>query len=144
MLEDLDDIVSQGPQPLTVASRRRQRLGHRRHQRHRIATSQVPHVRRSSQASQPVGVMDGLHQAYDSLTRGVREAVHTIVAVPKSEYRKTGTHGAIKAAVRGVPVAVLRPIIGTTEAVARTLLGVRNALDPAKKRDLDEKYKRVT
>lgn len=123
ILEDLDDIVSQGPQPLTVASRRRQRLGHRRRQRHLSATSHVPHVRRSTQASQPAGVLDGLSQAYDSLTRGMREAVHTIVAVPKSEYKRHGAHGAIKAAVRGVPVAVLRPIIGTTEAVARTLLG---------------------
>ena len=128
ILEDLDDIVSQGPQPLTVASRRRQRLGHRRRQRHLTATSHVPHVRRSTQASQPAGVLDGLSQAYDSLTRGMREAVHTIVAVPKSEYKRHGAHGAIKAAVRGVPVAVLRPIIGTTEAVARTLLGECSAV----------------
>lgn len=67
--------------------------------------------------------MDGLHQAYDSLTRGLREAKHTIVAVPRAEYRKRGAQGAMKAAVRGVPVAILRPIIGTAEAIGRVSLG---------------------
>jgi hypothetical protein len=31
--------------------------------------------------------------------------------------------GALKAVVRAVPVAVLQPLIGTTEAVAKTLFG---------------------
>ena len=137
--------MSQAPDPLTAApSSRRLRLGHRRRQRHLEAVSQHARVvRRSTKGSQPAGVLDGLAQGYDSLRRGVQEAVHTIVAVPRAQYHRHGVQGAVKAALRGVPVAVLRPMIGTTEAVARALLGVRNALDPDTKRDLDEKYKRL-
>jgi autophagy-related protein 2 len=40
-----------------------------------------------------------------------------------------------------VPIAVLKPMIGASEAVSKTLLGVRNSLDPQARRELGDKYK---
>lgn len=49
--------------------------------------------------------------------------------------------GPLKAVVRAVPIAVLKPMIGASEAVSKTLLGMRNSLDPEGKRELGDKYK---
>jgi len=48
-----------------------------------------------------------------------------------------------KSVIRAVPVAVLHPMIGVTEAVAKTLLGLRNSLDPVRKVEMSQKYKDV-
>jgi len=44
--------------------------------------------------------------------------------------------------VRAVPIAVLAPIIGATEALSYTLLGIRNNMDPAKKHDEEARFRR--
>lgn len=44
--------------------------------------------------------------------------------------------------MRAIPVAVLKPMIGASEAVRETLLGLRGTLDPNVRRDIDAKYKR--
>jgi len=125
----------------------RRRTRGRRSRRHRRGSADKALLglrgegRRSRQANQPSGVLDGLQQAYESLTAGLQDAAHTIVAVPASQYRRHGAKGAAKAAMRAVPVAVLRPLIGSTEAVSRALMGLRNALDPETRHDLDVKYK---
>ena len=47
----------------------------------------------------------------------------------------------MRAVIRAVPVALLQPLIGTSEAVSKTLLGVRNELDPETRHDVDKKFK---
>lgn len=47
----------------------------------------------------------------------------------------------MKAVIRAVPVAILQPMIGTTEAVSKSLLGARNSLDTTAKQDDIRKYK---
>ena len=43
---------------------------------------------------------------------------------------------------KGIPVAILRPVIGLTEATATTLRGVRNEIDNGEKRqEYLSKYK---
>lgn len=48
-------------------------------------------VSRSRYASQPSTVGEGVHAAYDSVSHGVKQAAHTIIAIPMREYRRTGT-----------------------------------------------------
>ena len=43
--------------------------------------------------------------------------------------------------VRAVPIAVLKPMIGATEAVSKTLLGLQNTLDPNIREENEAKYK---
>jgi autophagy-related protein 2 len=49
--------------------------------------------------------------------------------------------GPVKKVIRAVPIAVLKPMIGASEAVSKTLLGLRNTLDPEVIKDLEGKYK---
>ena len=53
-------------------------------------------------------------------------------------YEKTGTQGTVKAVIRAVPVAVLKPMIGASEALSKTLLGLRNTIDPNKKLQMED------
>lgn len=49
--------------------------------------------------------------------------------------------GPVRAVVRAIPIAVLKPMIGASEAVSKTLFGLRNSLDPASRQELEDKYK---
>ncbi|ORX39665.1 hypothetical protein BD324DRAFT_648300 [Kockovaella imperatae] len=97
----------------------------------------------SRYANQPLGAKEGVQAAYKSLSKNVNAAAQTILAVPMEVYERSGPgdQGPLKAVVRAVPIAVLKPMIGASEAVSKTLLGVRNSLDPQSKRDLGDKYK---
>eukprot|EP00842_Homolaphlyctis_polyrhiza_P002426 jgi/Hompol1/3184/HPOL_003137-RA len=44
--------------------------------------------------------------------------------------------------VRAVPVAILQPIIGATDAVSKALVGLSNTLDKTQQRRMEDKYKR--
>lgn len=99
------------------------------------------HSRRSRAIEQPANVSQGFSQAYDSLSKGVQSAAHTIVAVPIVEYRRTGTGGYVKSVIRAVPIAVIRPMIGASEALSTAITGLRNVLDPEAKEDMMNKYK---
>ncbi|CAG8497159.1 7566_t:CDS:10 [Diversispora eburnea] len=96
----------------------------------------------SKYADQPADLNEGIEAAYKSLRQNLGTAAHTIFAVPMEVYEKTGTQGTVKAVIRAVPVAVLKPMIGATEAVSKGLLGLRNTIDPNKKLQMEDKYKR--
>ncbi|WVR04987.1 hypothetical protein IAU60_001999 [Kwoniella sp. DSM 27419] len=95
----------------------------------------------SRYANQPESMKEGVQAAYKSLSKNVNAAAQTILAVPMEVYERSGDDGPLKAVVRAVPIAVLKPMIGTTEAVSKTLLGMRNSLDPTARRELGDKYK---
>ncbi|KAJ2547531.1 Cytochrome c oxidase subunit 4 [Coemansia sp. RSA 1933] len=114
---------------------------------------------RSKYARQPENFSEGMRQAYTSLRSNMGSAMQTILAIPvvvqesttgegEDEYGGNGAasgrspvHGSVKAVVRAVPVAVLKPMIGATEAVSKTLLGLRNTMEPARRGQLEDKYK---
>jgi autophagy-related protein 2 len=100
------------------------------------------HRRHASSAhAQPTGLGSGLALAQTSVSRGLALAGHAIIAVPLEDYHRGGAKGALKAAVRAIPVAVLAPVIGATEALSYTLLGIRNSLAPGVKHDEDAKFR---
>ncbi|KAL7422146.1 autophagy-related protein 2 [Cryptotrichosporon argae] len=92
-------------------------------------------------ASQPHDVREGVTAAYESLSRNISGAAQTILAIPMEVYERSGDDGPLRAVVRAVPIAVLKPMIGASEAVSKTLLGMRNSLDPQIRRELEDKYK---
>ena len=56
-------------------------------------------------------------------------------------YQRDGTSGLLRSVVRAVPVAVLAPVAGATEALGNIMVGVRNQLDPDAYRDWEGKFK---
>ncbi|OMJ29148.1 Autophagy-related protein 2 [Smittium culicis] len=55
--------------------------------------------------------------------------------------QRARVNSSVKNVVRAVPVAILNPIIGASEAVSKTLLGIRNSLDKNRNEKLQDKYK---
>ncbi|KAJ2335496.1 autophagy- protein 2, partial [Coemansia sp. RSA 2681] len=112
---------------------------------------------KSKYARQPENLSEGMRQAYLSLRSNMGDAVQTILAIPVVVQESVGddggegaddgapgrspVHGSVRAVVRAVPVAVLKPMIGATEAVSKTLLGLRNTMEPARRGQLEDKYK---
>jgi autophagy-related protein 2 len=68
----------------------------------------------------------------------VHMAAHTIVAIPYEEREERG--GYARTVVRALPVAVLRPVVGATEAVSFALLGFRNTLQPSKRKEEEARW----
>eukprot|EP00163_Fabomonas_tropica_P000111 TRINITY_DN1008_c0_g1_i8.p1 TRINITY_DN1008_c0_g1~~TRINITY_DN1008_c0_g1_i8.p1 ORF type:complete len:2307 (+),score=578.38 TRINITY_DN1008_c0_g1_i8:369-7289(+) len=95
----------------------------------------------SKMANQPMNASEGLSQAGAALQRGVTDGVAQLIALPVEGFERHGMAGAVGSVFRAVPIAILRPVIGTTEAVSKTLLGIRNSVDPGKRQDDQQKYK---
>jgi len=88
----------------------------------------------TSLPSRPLGaprhVGDAAGHALESLARGLQTANYKILIVPYREYRRSGTRGAVKSIVRGIPIAIAAPVGGASEALSYTLLGARNQFRP--------------
>ena len=97
---------------------------------------------RSKFAAQPGSTSEGLQQAYESFRREMH-TTRRVVVVPLSDL-ENGKFKAVGSLVRALPVAVLRPMIGITEGLSKTVLGLRNELQPNMKQDADAKYKAPT
>ncbi|KAM0747389.1 hypothetical protein T439DRAFT_100263 [Meredithblackwellia eburnea MCA 4105] len=95
----------------------------------------------SRYATQPGDLKEGMEGAYKSLGGNLKGAAQTILAVPMEVYERSGSEGPVRAVVRAVPIAVLKPMIGATAAVSQALFGLRNSLDPDKQDEVADKYK---
>jgi len=93
------------------------------------------------QNNQPSTAKIGFEKGLQSLNREVNIAFDTIVALPIKQYERNGAGGYTKAVIRALPIAVLRPIAGVSEALSYTLLGIRNQFDPSFKSDEEGLYK---
>lgn len=90
------------------------------------------------QKVQPSDLKDGLERAYEAMSREISFFSDTVIAIPVREYRQSGPGGAMVAVVRAMPLAILRPIGGASEAMSYTLLGLRNSIDPARKQEEED------
>ncbi|KAK6496551.1 autophagy- protein 2 [Arthrobotrys musiformis] len=96
----------------------------------------------SPYADQPLGVYNGLVQAKRGLTRNLNEAKEAIMRVPSEAAQGGSAKGAAAAVFRAAPTAVIRPMIGVTEAVHKTLHGIDNTIDKDKREKTRDKYKK--
>ncbi|KAH8117286.1 hypothetical protein DFH11DRAFT_1574221 [Phellopilus nigrolimitatus] len=95
----------------------------------------------SRYAEQPTNIREGVQSAYKTLSQNVKSAGQTILAVPMEVYERSGDEGPARAVIRAVPIAILKPMIGASEAISKTLLGLHNTLDPQAQMDTEAKYK---
>jgi len=93
---------------------------------------------------QPAGFVEGLTDGFESLSREMASTIHTVIALPIQEYKRTGAGGTARCVIRALPIAVLKPIVGASEALSCTLLGVRNNLDPRSRQEEEELWRKNT
>jgi autophagy-related protein 2 len=91
----------------------------------------------SMYANQPKDTREGLQLAFQSISRNISEAVQ-VIAMPVETMERDGATGTMRAVIRAVPIAVLKPMLGATDAVSKTLFGIRNSVDPSKQQELQD------
>ncbi len=53
----------------------------------------------------------------------------------------SNAQGTVKAAVRHLPIVVIKPLLGATRAMSKTLQGIRASVDPTLVPNASRKYK---
>jgi len=85
--------------------------------------------KRTHYLSHNVKRSEGLRAASESFTKGIIDAAHSIAFVPMEKYKSSGVRAVPLAVLRGVPSAILHPLIGGTRAVSNVLSGVKSSID---------------
>lgn len=89
-------------------------------------------------ADQPLNIHQGLEEAYHSLEKHMQVVYDTVW----SEGEGDGNPSAAAVSVAKIaPIAIIRPLIGATEALSKALQGVGNQLDKDNIEEVNDKYK---
>lgn len=95
-------------------------------------------------ADQPLDIHKGLEEAYHSLEKHMHIAYSSLKndnpTLTNTEEKPTVT--AISMA-KAAPIAIIRPLIGATEAISKTLQGISNQLDKDQFEYQSDKYKSI-
>lgn len=92
-------------------------------------------------SGQPKDARQGMQQAYETITDGFGKSASALVQSPLKKYQRgAGVGSALSTAVQAAPGAAIAPASAAARAVHSALLGVRNSLDPERKKDSMDKY----
>ncbi|ANB14684.1 Atg2p [Sugiyamaella lignohabitans] len=89
-------------------------------------------------ANQPGGVSEGLRSAYKSMGKNLTMARDAVADIGVDAAERGNAQGAAIAVMRAAPVVLIRPMIGATEAVSKTLMGVTNQIEPDQLQDVQD------
>lgn len=92
-------------------------------------------------SNQPATTQEGLKLAYKSLGRNFVSAKKTITQLRKEINRSSNFQDSLTSVLKSSPVLIIRPIIGTTEALLKTLMGVSNQIDSNNMLESKDKYR---
>ncbi|PHU10410.1 hypothetical protein BC332_22270 [Capsicum chinense] len=91
--------------------------------------------------NQPKDARQGIQQAYESMSDGFSKSASALIRTPIKRYQRgVGMGSAFATAVQAAPAAAIAPASATARAVHCALLGVRNSLNPERKKESLEKY----
>ena len=83
----------------------------------------------------PNNLSHGMTEAYNSISNGVSNGMNALISISNE------TDSVAKRTIRAVPIAILSPIIGTSEAITNILQGARVWIDPRIKEENDQIFK---
>lgn len=91
-------------------------------------------------SNQPETVEEGIHAAYKALGTNLSATKRVLLRLKGDLGELESMQEAFITVIRLSPLVLIRPIIGTTEAVGKTLMGLGNAIDPERVKEAREKY----
>ncbi|KAK6465301.1 autophagy-related protein 2 [Scheffersomyces coipomensis] len=95
-------------------------------------------------SNQPESAREGLALAYKSLGKNLNLTKKQIINL-KNELNETDNfQDAFITVLKSSPVILIRPIIGTTEAISKTLMGIGNEIDSKHMIESKDKYRYKT
>ncbi|KAG0667371.1 autophagy- protein 2 [Monosporozyma unispora] len=93
-------------------------------------------------ADQPLNIHQGLEEAYHSLEKHMQIVYDTVWKNDEEEDVEDEEPRAAAVSVAKIaPIAIIRPLIGATEALSKALQGIANQIDKDNIADLKDKYK---
>lgn len=97
---------------------------------------------RKKRSRRPRGILNGLSHAYAILSSEMVNAAGNIIVVPANQYQNSGSIAALRSAVTGIPRAVVCSTIAITKAASTAISSATNTLDPQRKIDRVDKYRK--
>ncbi|CAK9181246.1 unnamed protein product [Ilex paraguariensis] len=98
-------------------------------------------VNSNFRSNQPKDARQGIQQAYESISDGLGKSASALVRTPLKRYQRgAGVGSALASAVQAAPAAAVAPASAAARALHYALLGVRNSLDPERKKESMDKY----
>ena len=82
-----------------------------------------------------------MKKAYTSFGHNITVAQRAFTGASSRASESTSAGEAALEYAKATPVMLIRPLIGTTEAISKTLLGGLSELDPDERKRSVEKYK---
>ncbi|OLL24663.1 Autophagy-related protein 2 [Neolecta irregularis DAH-3] len=92
----------------------------------------------SQYADQPKNVASGIQQGYKQFSKNLASARDAMKAVPKEIAKRGSAVGAAEVLLKAIPPILIRPVIGASEAVGKTLMGVSNQIDPTQRKRVSD------
>ncbi|SCU90012.1 LAMI_0E00188g1_1 [Lachancea mirantina] len=92
-------------------------------------------------ANQPGTIQKGLSQAKGAMERNSSIAYEAIKRAHREFTAAANAQESASSVAHALPVAILRPLIGVTEAISKTLQGLSNELNENQLQELEQKYK---
>ncbi|KAI5968854.1 ATG2 [Candida margitis] len=92
-------------------------------------------------SNQPESFQQGLLSAYKSLGKNFKLTGKQLTKLKKELDKQETVPDSIATVLKNSPVILIRPMIGTTEALSRTLMGIGNVIDPKHMVENKDKYR---
>lgn len=92
-------------------------------------------------SNQPSNAKEGLVSAYKSLGRNLKLTKKSLQRLKDDLVDSDTIQDLLTTIAKRSPVIIIRPVIGTTEAVVKTLMGISNQVDSRHIRDSRDKYR---
>lgn len=92
-------------------------------------------------SNQPESIEQGIKLAYRSLGKNLSSTKKVILKIKDDVSEAESFQEALVTVLKSSPIVLIRPLIGTTEAVSKTLMGISNEIDPSKLVESKNKYR---
>jgi len=92
-------------------------------------------------SNQPENTQQGLKLAYRSLGENFKITKKAVNSLRKELNASSNVQDSIKSMVKSSPILIIRPMIGTTEALLKALMGISNEIDSNHIVESKDKYR---
>ena len=91
-------------------------------------------------SNQPATIEDGIKSAYKSMGKNLLSTKKVILRLKDDVNDAESFQEALITVLKSSPIVLIRPLIGTTEAISKTFMGIGNEIDPQKMIESKDKY----
>lgn len=92
-------------------------------------------------SNQPTNATEGLKSAYKSLEKNMKSTKKKLIGLKNELQEAENFQELLATLAKSSPVIVIRPMIGTTEAVMKALMGLSNGIDSRYMTENKDKYR---